>query len=194
MRRIALAVAAMALLAACGKATDNNSGQPANSQSDQPNQADVAFVQGMIPHHQQAIEMAGLIDGRTDRPELAKLANDVNTTQSAEVSKMQGWLQAWGKPSSGMGEMDHGASPMPGMMGQSEIEELKGLKDTRFDLAFVDMMTRHHHGAVDMATTELGAGSLAEAKQLAKQIITAQQREIQQMAAWKQAWSSPASG
>src|SRR6266498_3934151 len=109
MRRIALAVAAMALLAACGNAADDSSGAPA---SPQPNQADVAFVQGMIPHLQQAIEMAELIDGRSDRPEL----------------------------------------------------------------------------------TELGAGSLGEVKQLAQQIITAQQREIQQMAAWKQAWSAPASG
>ena len=191
MRRIALAVAAMALLAACGKAADDSSGTPANRQ---PNEADVAFVQGMIPHHQQAIEMAGLIDGRTDRPELTKVAKDVSVTQSAEVGKMQGWLQAWGKPATGMGEMDHGASPMPGMMGQAEMDELMGLKGTRFDLAFVDMMTRHHQGAIEMATTELGAGSLGEVKQLAQQIITAQQREIQQMAAWKQAWSAPASG
>ena len=186
MRRIALVVAAMGLLAACGKAADKDSGEPASSQ---PNPADVAFVQGMIPHHQQAIEMAGLIDGRTHRPELTKLAKDVTTTQSAEVSKMQGWLQAWGKPSSGMGEMDHGASPMPGMMGQAEMDELMGLKGTRFDLAFVDMMTRHHQGAIEMATTELGAGSLGEVKRLAQQITKAQQREIQQMATWKQAWS-----
>jgi uncharacterized protein (DUF305 family) len=191
MRRIALAVAALALLAACGKAADDNTGAPA---SPQPNSADVAFVQGMVPHHQQAIEMAGLIDGRTDRPELTKLAEDVRATQSAEVSRMQGWLQAWGKPSSGMGEMDHGASTMPGMMGKAEMDELQDLKGSRFDLAFVDMMTRHHQGAIEMATTELGAGSLGEAKLLAQQIIIAQQREIQQMAAWKQTWSAPASG
>ena len=191
MRRIAVAVAAMALLAACGQTADKDAQAPA---APQPNQADVTFAQSMIPHHQQAIEMAELIDGRTDRPELAKLAKDVSATQSAEVSQMQGWLQAWGKPAGGMGEMDHGASPTPGMMGQAEMDELMGLKGTRFDLAFVDMMTRHHQGAIEMATTELGAGSLGEVKQLAQQIITAQQREIQQMAAWKQAWSAPASG
>ncbi|HEX8859602.1 MAG TPA: DUF305 domain-containing protein [Actinomycetes bacterium] len=191
MRRIALAVAAVALLAACGKAADDSSGAPAKPQ---PNQADVAFVQGMIPHHQQAIEMAGLIDGRTDRPELAKLAKDVTTTQSVEVSRMQGWLQAWGKPSSDMGEMDHGASPMPGMMGQAEMDELMSLKGSRFDLAFVEMMTRHHQGAIEMATTELETGSLGEVKQLARQIITAQQRETQQMDGWKRAWSTASSG
>ena len=191
MRRIALAVAAAALLAACGKAADDSSGAPAKPL---PNQADVAFVQGMVPHHQQAIEMAGLIDGRTDRPELTKLAKDVTTTQSAEVSRMQGWLQAWGKPSSGMGEMDHGASPMPGMMGQAEMDELKGLKGSRFDLAFVEMMTRHHQGAIEMATTELETGSPGEVKQLARQIITAQQREIQQMDGWERAWSTASSG
>lgn len=92
-----------------------------------------------------------------------------------------------------MGEMDHGASPMPGMMSDAEMEELKGLKDTRFDLAFVDMMARHHNGAIEMANTELRTGSVGEVKQLALQVITAQQGEIQQMAAWKQTWSSPGS-
>jgi uncharacterized protein (DUF305 family) len=186
MRRIALA--AMALLAACGQSADNDAQAPATPQ---PNQVDLTFAQGMIRHHQQAIEMAKLIDGRTDRPELVSLATDVITTQGAEISRMRGWLQAWGKPESGMGGMDHGAVPMPGMMGETEMRELEGLKDTRFDLAFVDMMTRHHQGAVDMANTELREGALAEPKQLAQQIITAQQREIRQMATWKQVWSTP---
>jgi uncharacterized protein (DUF305 family) len=185
MRRIVLAVAAMALLAACGQAEDNDTRAPA---APQPNQADVTFTQRMIPHHQQAIKMAEAIKARTTRPELVKLAGTITTTQGEEIARMQGWLRAWGKPEA-MAGMDHDQTMMLGMMGQGEMDQLMGLKGARFDLAFVDMMTRHHRGAIQMATTELKDGSLPEAKQLAQQIISAQQREVSQLAAWKRSWA-----
>jgi uncharacterized protein (DUF305 family) len=185
MRRIAMAVAAMALLAGCGQTADKGTQPPA---APQPNQADVTFTQSMIPHHQQAIEMAELIKAHTTRPELVKLAGDITTTQGAEISRMRGWLQSWGKPEA-MAGMDHDQMAMPGMMDQGEMDELKGLEGARFDLAFIDMMTRHHQGAIDMANTELKDGSLPEVKQLAQQIITAQQREVRQLTAWRQAWA-----
>ncbi len=185
MRRIAVAVAAMALLAACGQTADKDAQAPA---APQPNQADVTFAQSMIPHHQQAIEMAELIKGRTTRPELVKLAGDITTTQGQEIDHMRGWLRSWGKPEA-MAGMDHDQMAMPGMMDRGEMDELEGLKGARFDLAFIDMMTRHHQGAIEMANTELRDGSLSEVKQLAQQIITAQQREVRQLAAWKQAWA-----
>ena len=185
MRRIALAVAAMALLAACGQTADNDTQAPATPQ---PNQADVTFAQSMIPHHQQAIEMAEAIKDRTTRPELVKLADDITTTQGAEITSMRQWLQAWGKPEAMTG-MDHGQTAMPGMMDQGEMDQLMDLKGARFDLAFVDMMSRHHRGAIEMANTELKDGSLPEVKQLAQQIITAQQREVSQLAAWQRSWA-----
>src|SRR6266511_188695 len=80
-------------------------------------------------------------------------------------------------------------STMPGMVDQGEMDELMGLRGARFDLAFVDMMTRHHQGAIQMANTELKDGSLPEVKHLAQQIISAQQREVSQLAAWKQSWA-----
>jgi uncharacterized protein (DUF305 family) len=176
-----VAVAAMALLAACGQTADNDTQAPATPQ---PNQADVTFAQSMIPHHQQAIEMAELIKGRATRPELVKLVGDITTTQGDEITRMRGWLRSWGKPEG----MDHDQMAMPGMMGQAEMDELMGLKGARFDLAFIDMMTRHHQGAIQMANTELKKGALPEVKQLAQQIITAQQREVDQFAAWKRSW------
>lgn len=185
MRRIALAVAAMALLAACGQAEDNDTRAAATLQ---PNQADVTFAQSMIPHHQQAIEMAEAIKARTTRPELVELAGDITTTQGAEITRMRGWLRAWGKPEA-MAGMDHDQTAMPGMMDQDEMNHLMGLEGARFDLAFIDMMARHHQGAIQMATTELKDGSLPEAKQLAQQIISAQQREVSQLAAWKRSWA-----
>ena len=101
---------------------------------------------------------------------------------------MRGWLRSWGKPEARAG-MDHDQMAMPGMMDRGEMDELEGLKGARFDLAFIDMMTRHHQGAIEMANTELRDGSLSEVKQLAQQIITTQQREVRQLAAWKQAWA-----
>jgi uncharacterized protein (DUF305 family) len=185
MRRIALALAAMALLAACGQTEDNDTRAPATPQ---PNQADVTFTQSMIPHHQQAIEMAEAIKTRTTRPELVQLAGAITTTQGQEITRMRGWLQAWGKPEA-MPGMDHDQTGMPGMMDQGEMDQLMGLKGTRFDLAFVDMMARHHQGATQMANTEMKDGSLGEVKQLAQQVIAAQQREVDQLAAWKRAWA-----
>ncbi len=185
MRRITVAVAAMALLAACSQTADNDTQAPATPQ---PNQADVTFTQSMIPHHQQAIDMAELIKASTTRPELVKLAGDITTTQGQEITRMRGWLRSWGKPEAMTG-MDHDQTSMPGMMDQAEMDQLQGLKGAQFDLAFVDMMTRHHQGAIQMANAELEDGSLPDVKQLAQQIITAQQREVRQLAAWKQAWA-----
>ena len=185
MRRIALAVAAVALLAACGQTEDNDTRAPATPQ---PNEADVTFTQSMIPHHQQAIDMAQAIKTRTTRPELVQLAGAITTTQGAEITRMRQWLQAWGKPEA-MPGMDHDQTAMPGMMGQDEMDQLMGLKGTQFDLAFVDMMSRHHQGAIQMASTELTDGSLPEVKQLAQQIITSQQREVSQLAAWQRSWA-----
>jgi uncharacterized protein (DUF305 family) len=185
MRRIAVAAAAMALLAACGQTADKGTQAPATLQ---PSQADVTFAQSMIPHHQQAIEMAAFIQGHSTRPELIKLAGDITTTQSNEIARMRNWLRSWGKPEA-MEGMNHDQMAMPGMMDQGEMDELKGLQGGQFDAAFVDMMSRHHQGAIEMANTELKDGSLPEVKQLARQIVSAQQREVRQLAVWKRAWA-----
>ena len=84
--------------------------------------------------------------------------------------------------------MDHGGMHMPGMMSEADMRQLMTVKNRAFDLAFVDMMTAHHQGAIDMATAELRDGSLPEVKRLAQQIIDAQQGEIDQFKAWQEAW------
>jgi uncharacterized protein (DUF305 family) len=187
MRAIALALAAGAVLAACGKSSPDES---ATQTSSAPNQADVTFAQGMIPHHQQAIDMAELVADRTSRPELHSLAGDIQRSQGQEIATMQGWLRAWGKPADdGMPGMDHDQSAMPGMMSQDEMTKLQGLRGTSFDLAFVQAMRTHHEGAIKMANDELSQGSLPEVKALARQVIDAQQREIGQLRQWATAWS-----
>jgi uncharacterized protein (DUF305 family) len=185
MRRFIVVSALAALLAACGQ---DDKGSESRSAAPTPNDADVTFVQNMIPHHEQAIRIAKLVDSRTERAELRKLAGDIQRTQAPEIAKLRAWLERWGKTE--MPGMDHSQTQMPGMMGEEEIIELMGYTDTRFDLAFIDMMQRHHQGAVEMARTELRDGSRPEVKTLAQQVIDAQQLEIDQMTEWRQAWAN----
>src|SRR6266511_3190507 len=109
MRRSLLALVAAVLLTACNQGGDEQGSAPAAAA---PNDADVTFTQNMIPHHQQAIEMAKLVDPHTKRAELRTLADRIVASQGQEITLMQGWLQTWGKPTTPEG-MDHGAMQMP---------------------------------------------------------------------------------
>jgi uncharacterized protein (DUF305 family) len=187
MRRSLLALAAALLLTACNQGGDQQGTAPATAA---PNDADVTFTQNMIPHHEQAIEMAKLVNAHTKRPQLRTLADDITTSQGQEVSLMQGWLNSWGKPATPEG-MDHATMQMPGMMSEAEMRQLRVINGEDFDLLFLDMMTAHHEGAIEMATTELRDGSLPEVKRLAQQIIDAQQAEIDQFEQWNKKWLPP---
>jgi uncharacterized protein (DUF305 family) len=190
MRRILLALVAAVLLAACNQGGQEQGTAPASPATPAPNDADITFTQNMIPHHQQAIDMAELVETHTDRAELRKLADGVVTSQNQEITQMEGWLQRWGKPAASMEGMDHGGgTEMPGMMSEADMSHLMDLAGAEFDLAFVEMMAAHHQGAIDMANTELKDGSLPQAKQLAQQIIDTQQDEIDQLQQWKTKWS-----
>jgi uncharacterized protein (DUF305 family) len=188
MRRILLALGAAILLTACNQGGQEQGTAPATPA---PNDADVTFTQNMIPHHQQATEMAELVQAHTDRPELRKLADSIATSQNQEISQLQGWLRSWGKPGTPMEGMGHGATPeKPGMMSEADMSHHMGLTDAEFDLEFVEMMAAHHQGAIDMANTELKDGSLPQVKQLAQRIIDTQQDEIDQLKQWKTEWSA----
>jgi uncharacterized protein (DUF305 family) len=193
MRRILLALAAAVLLAACNQGGGDQESGTAPAEA-APNDADVTFTQNMIPHHQQAIETAKLVDSHTDRPELRKLADSIVTSQTQEITQMQGWLRSWGKPETPPeGHGGHGDTEMPGMMSEADMRRLMEATGTEFDLAFVEMMAAHHQGAIDMANTELKDGSLPEVTRLAQQIIDTQQDEIDQLQQWKTEWSAAAS-
>jgi uncharacterized protein (DUF305 family) len=186
MRRILLALVAAIVLAACNQGGQNQSSAPATPA---PNDADVTFTQNMIPHHQQAIDMAKLVVAHTERPELRQLADSIVSSQGQEITQLQGWLRSWGKPETPEG-MGHGAMEMPGTMSEADMSHLVDLEDAKFDLAFVEMMTAHHQGAIDMANTELQDGSLPGPKHLAQQIIDAQQQEVEQLQQWQEEWSA----
>jgi uncharacterized protein (DUF305 family) len=187
---IAAAAAAGGLLAGCGNAgTGPASAPPAASSTtgagqQQHNQADIAFLQGMIPHHDQAIAMAQLASTRAASPKVKDLAGRIQTEQGPEIAQMSALLRSWGAPvpatTHGMTGMQPEHAGMPGMMSSSQMQQLTATTGAGFDRMFLQMMIAHHQGAVTMSQTELTQGSNPTARHLAQQIITAQQAEIEQ--------------
>lgn len=177
MRRTAMILAttiATALtLAAC-----TGSGKKAVSGADH-SAADVTFAQSMIPHHEQAVEMAKLAQTRAADPEVKALAAQIQAAQAPEIKQMSGWLRSWGEPTAmpGMGGHD-----MAGMMSSADMAKLAGLTGNGFDREFVTMMIEHHNGAIQTARTEQNDGRNGAAKQLASNIIKSQSAEIARMA------------
>ncbi|MER7720817.1 DUF305 domain-containing protein [Streptomyces flaveolus] len=204
VRRGAALVAAGAaalVLAACGG--DGDGGSPAghgghnaaspsapasaSAPRGQHNAADVAFAKGMIPHHRQAVEMAGLAPGRARSADVKKLAADIKKAQDPEIETLSGWLTSWGEEVPAEGAMDHsvhgtdGTGGMGGMMTAQEMTELENASGTAFDTAFTEMMIKHHEGAVEMAEAERADGAYGPAKKMAGEIIASQSAEIEQM-------------
>jgi uncharacterized protein (DUF305 family) len=188
---IAAAVAAGGLLAGCGNArTGPASAPPASStagtgQQQQHNQADIAFLQGMIPHHDQAIAMAQLAPTHGASPKVSDLASRIQSEQGPEIAQMSALLRSWGAPvpatNQGMTDMQPEHAGMPGMMSSAQMQQLTAATGAGFDRIFLHMMIIHHQGAVTMSQTELTQGHNPTARHLAQQIITAQQAEINQM-------------
>lgn len=185
-------VAAIAVMAGCSGGNDmaNMPGHGAPTSQAQPqgqadhNQADVTFAQGMVPHHQQAIDMARMATDRAESPEVKNLAQQIEAAQGPEIEKLNGWLQGWGAsaPSGSMPGMDHGMHGTGGgMMSSEEMGQLGQVQGAEFDRMFLTMMIKHHEGAITMAQTELAQGQFAEAKQMAQQIVDTQQAEINTM-------------
>ncbi|MFF4252741.1 DUF305 domain-containing protein [Streptomyces sp. NPDC001663] len=187
------AVAAALVLAACGNDSDSGSGShrssdsassAASSSAGAHNAQDVTFAQGMIPHHQQALEMAKLAAGRASSAKVKDLASRIEKAQDPEIQTMSGWLKGWGEDtdmSSSMPGMDHSSAGMAGMMDSKDMAELKKMSGKDFDTMFLTMMTEHHQGAVEMAKTEKAKGSYGPATSMADDIVTAQTAEITEM-------------
>ncbi|MEV7617443.1 DUF305 domain-containing protein [Streptomyces sp. NPDC089799] len=159
----------------------------APAEQGRPNAADVAFAQGMIPHHRQAVEMAALAPSRADSAEVKKLAEEIRKAQDPEIKTLTGWLTAWGEQVPAEGAADHsghggsGAAGTGGMMTAEEMTKLKDAGGKAFDTAFMELMIKHHEGAVAMARTEKADGAFPEAKKMADAIITSQSAEITRM-------------
>jgi uncharacterized protein (DUF305 family) len=114
--------------------------------------ADVRFMQDMIPHHHQAIEMAELVADRTNRPELIDVAGRINASQADEIELMQNWLRERGEhvPEPTAHDAMHTTHKMAGMATPEQMAELAAAESTDFDRLFLKLMITHHEGAVTM--------------------------------------------
>ncbi len=211
------ALAASALvISACSNATTDS--QPSTSSTSAAasaetsadgsdathNDADVKFAQGMIPHHQQAIEMSDMLLGKQGiDPEVVSLANEIKNAQGPEIEKMQGWLREWGvsslpapaptsaampghnmpghqMPSGDMGDMP-GMGGGHGMMSEADMAALQNAQGAEASRLFLTQMIAHHKGAIMMAQEEIEIGQFPAAVEMAEAIVASQQAEIDTM-------------
>jgi len=181
MRITALVAAliATAVLAACGQSSPPAPDAP----STEHNAADVTFAQKMIPHHQQALEMAAMVPSRTTNGKLVVTAKHIALDQQAQIETLQGLLQQWGEPAAAdhMGHDGMGMDGMDGMVDAATMDRLPTLKDAEFDNLWLESMISHHQGAVAMAEPEVVQGKSPTAVKMAKIIVEWQQFEIGQM-------------
>jgi uncharacterized protein (DUF305 family) len=189
------ALAAGVVLSACGSAdtavtsASNPSASAANSApaSKTKTEADVVFASMMIPHHAQAISMSDTALKQATDPKVKALATKIKAEQGPEIERMSGWLTGWGAPvpaadaGSDMAGMEGMGDQTGGMMSAKEITTLNKATGSAFDRTWLQMMIKHHQGAVEMAKTALDQGSNPEAKKLAKSIIDGQSAEISEM-------------
>jgi len=179
----ALALVAALALTACGSGDSSGDGDGGGDFND----ADVTFTQSMIPHHEQAVQMAKMAKMHASTPEVKNLADKIEVAQGPEIATMKGWLKDWAKDESGsVGGMDHDSGgmdrgAMPGMMSDEDMSRLGVATGAGFDQMFLTMMIDHHTGAIEMAKTEQSKGKNADAKALAKKIEADQTAEITQM-------------
>jgi uncharacterized protein (DUF305 family) len=202
--RLAAAVAAVLLSAACrsaggtagtqiiqpGAPGEANRVLTADAATDlskvQATPADVKFMQGMIGHHAQAIEMTALIDARTSREEMKLLGQRIAVSQADEMDMMRAWLRARGQdiPSEHAHHTEEGM--MPGMLSPEQMAELTAATGDAFDKLFLRYMIQHHEGALSMVDDLFkspGAGQEGDINAFAADVDSDQRMEIDRMRA-----------
>ncbi|MGY2080630.1 DUF305 domain-containing protein [Modestobacter sp. SYSU DS0657] len=192
----ALLAGALILAGCAGDDTDAAGGHGSmmndssySAEQAESNDADVAFAQGMVPHHRQAIAMAELVEGRAADPRVLDLAARIRAAQDPEIETLTGWLQDWdadgGHMDDGTGGMDHGEGGVDhgegGMMSEQDMHALMDATGPEFDRLFLEQMIVHHQGAVEMASDHSANGRDTEALALAQSIRDSQNAEIAEM-------------
>jgi uncharacterized protein (DUF305 family) len=149
-------------------------------------EADVQFMQGMIGHHTQAIEMTALLKTSSANPGMHKLAQRIELSQDDEIHMMREWLRARGQelPNPHAHHL-HGARLMPGMLTAEEMARLAAAREAEFDRLFLEFMIKHHMGAlvmVDELFAQPGAGQESDIFAFASDVVADQRMEIERMA------------
>ncbi len=186
-RRLTAALAGALLLSACGTAPQPT---PQATQSavaeiraeGDHNDTDVMYLQMMVAHHEQGLEMVRLAEKNSERDDIKTLAQAVDATQSDEVTMMKGWLTDWKQPTTvdhaPSAHADHGGLPATG---PAEIEALGKASGSEFETAFLNLFVAHQHNAVEMAAMVAADGSNPETKAFAARVKESRTDQIQQM-------------
>jgi uncharacterized protein (DUF305 family) len=183
------------------------SGQTTPNQQGMMGQVDQHFITMMIPHHEQAVQMADLALTRAKHPEIKQLAQAIKKDQVGEIQQMRTWYKAWyGKevPAMAMNRQQMmrmhqstiGQGSNQGMMQMSMNHDMKGMEvdlealknATDFDKEFIRQMIPHHQMAVKMGQMVFSKTTKPEIRKLAQSIIKTQTAQISQMQQWYQAW------
>ncbi|HSP28376.1 MAG TPA: DUF305 domain-containing protein [Ilumatobacteraceae bacterium] len=196
-RRLAaptIALALTATLAACGSDDSSSADTTTAVATEAPtgsgasvtlNDADTEFAQGMIAHHEQAVEMAEIaLDPNVGAgAEVTDLATRIQAAQEPEIEQMTAWLTAAGESTAMDLSEGHDMSEMEGMMSAEQMDALVIATGPEFDQMWLEMMIAHHEGAISQSETVKADGSNPDVLVLADQIIIAQQGEIAEMQA-----------
>ena len=186
MRAAALLLSVTA--AACGGATAQAQAAP------QPRhgEADVRFVRGMIPHHAQALEMVALVPERAASDAVKLMSERIAVSQRDEIALMERWLRDRGQPVPGAdsAHAHHGGAhqAMPGMLTPEEMQRLAAASGPEFDRLFLELMIRHHQGALVMVAELFatpGGGEASDVFNLASEVDADQRMEIDRMRAMR---------
>jgi uncharacterized protein (DUF305 family) len=154
-------------------------GGPVSPIEGEANEADIEFVQMMIPHHAQAVEMTELARRHAVDRDVRRLAARIRAAQGPEILTMSAWLEEHGvstEPSDGHG--DHGVTPMAGMLTPKQMDDLAAARGRAFDRLFLRGMIAHHRGALEMADTVAVEGIDVRVSELAADIDLTQSTEI----------------
>jgi uncharacterized protein (DUF305 family) len=156
----------------------------------EPTKADVEFMQGMIMHHSQAVEMTKLLQQKSHNTDLLELGDRIRISQTDELGFMKSWLRDHGKPITmtmdmpGMEHMDMAMPPMPGMLTPQQMDALRKATGPEFDHLFLTGMIQHHTGALKMVKDLFqtpGAGQDAILFDFTSDVENTQQAEIDTM-------------
>jgi uncharacterized protein (DUF305 family) len=183
---VVAALAGVLLLAGCGStlAATTGTAQSAPPLDGSFNGTDVMFLQMLVPHHEQGVELARLASTRATRADVRDLAAAVTATQGDELTDMKALLRGWNQPAAA--DPDPHAHTAHGGMHTTDPEVVVALERTAagpgYDRTFLNLFTGHQHGAVEMARMEVRSGRQPEAVDLAERIVRSRTAQIQQMA------------
>lgn len=163
-RLLVAVIGLMLSLSACSSLVGDSAATTAGA-----NDADIVFLRDMIPHHQQTLEISGLVKSRSKNPAVVSVADAITAEGTAEIDKMNGWLGEW---KVGVTDSGHQAHEM--VVAPKDVSVLGGYTATQFDKQWSPLMVRHLQDGIKMAQTVEAAGSHAGVKALAKEMITVQ--------------------